>query len=34
VVRKINNTLLRADQLHHAEGDHSVDWLQPIVADA
>ena len=34
VVRKINNTLLRADQLSHAEGDHSIDWLQPIVADA
>ncbi len=34
VVRKINNTLLRADQIHHAEGDHSIDWLQPIVADA
>jgi isocitrate lyase len=34
VVRRINNTLLRADQLHHAEGDDSVDWLQPIVADA
>jgi isocitrate lyase len=34
VVRKINATLLRADQLHHAEGDASIDWLQPIVADA
>ena len=34
VVRKINATLLRADQLHHAEGDDSIDWLQPIVADA
>ena len=34
VVRRINNTLLRADQLHHAEGDASIDWLQPIVADA
>jgi isocitrate lyase len=34
VVRRINNTLLRADQLHHAEGDDSVDWMQPIVADA
>jgi len=34
VVRRINNTLLRADQLHHAEGDGAVDWLQPIVADA
>jgi isocitrate lyase len=34
VVRKINNTLLRADQLNHAEGNDSIDWLQPIVADA
>jgi isocitrate lyase len=34
VVRRINNTLLRADQIHHAEGDTSVDWLKPIVADA
>jgi isocitrate lyase len=34
VVRRINNALLRADQLHHAEGDDSVDWIQPIVADA
>jgi isocitrate lyase len=34
VVKRINNTLLRADQLHHAEGNHDVDFLQPIVADA
>ena len=34
VVRRINNTLLRADQLHHAEGNDSIDWMQPIVADA
>jgi len=34
VIRRINNTLLRADQIHHAEGDTSVDWLKPIVADA
>ncbi len=34
VVRRINNTLLRADQLHHAEGNDSIDWLKPIVADA
>jgi isocitrate lyase len=34
VVRRINNTLLRADQIHTAEGDNSVDWLQPIIADA
>ncbi|WP_405238813.1 isocitrate lyase [Lentisalinibacter orientalis] len=34
VVRRINNTLMRADQIHHAEGDDSIDWMQPIVADA
>jgi isocitrate lyase len=34
VVRRINNTLLRADQIHHAEGNDSIDWLKPIVADA
>ncbi|MGN6313315.1 MAG: isocitrate lyase [Rhodanobacteraceae bacterium] len=34
VVRRINNTLLRADQIAHAEGDDSTDWLVPIVADA
>ncbi|OOG40443.1 isocitrate lyase [Rhodanobacter sp. C06] len=34
VVKRINNTLLRADQLHHAEGNDEIDWLAPIVADA
>ena len=34
VVRRISNALTRADQLHHAEGDDSIDFLQPIVADA
>jgi len=34
VVRRINRTLLRADQIHHAEGNDEVDWMQPIVADA
>jgi isocitrate lyase len=34
VIRRINNTLRRADELHHAEGDDSIDWLKPIVADA
>ncbi|GAA4909609.1 isocitrate lyase [Stackebrandtia albiflava] len=35
VVRRINNALLRADQIEHAEGVQSVeDWLVPIVADA
>jgi len=34
VVRRINNTLRRADEICHAEGDDSIDWLKPIVADA
>ncbi|MEV4874161.1 isocitrate lyase [Streptomyces syringium] len=35
VVRRINNALLRADQIATAEGDGAaVDWLVPIVADA
>lgn len=34
VVERINNALLRADEIHHAEGNDSVDWMQPIVADA
>jgi isocitrate lyase len=34
VVKRINNTLLRADQLNHAEGKDDCDWLVPIVADA
>jgi isocitrate lyase len=34
VVRRINNALQRADELHHAEGNDSIDWFKPIVADA
>jgi isocitrate lyase len=34
VVKRINQTLQRADQIAHMEGDDSVDWFAPIVADA
>jgi len=34
VVRRINNTLRRADEIYHAEGNDEIDWLKPIVADA
>jgi isocitrate lyase len=34
VVKRINNTLLRADQIQQAEGGGDTDFLQPIVADA
>ena len=33
MVKRINNALRRADQIHWAEGDDSVDWFVPIVAD-
>ena len=34
VVRRINNALMRADQIAKVEGDRSVEnWLAPIVAD-
>ncbi|MBA4304136.1 MAG: isocitrate lyase [Sphingobacteriaceae bacterium] len=34
VVRRINNALLRADQIQRLQGDGEVDFLVPIVADA
>lgn len=34
VVKRINQTLQRADQIHRAEGNTDVDWFLPIVADA
>jgi isocitrate lyase len=34
VVRRINNALLRADQIDWANGDLTTDYLVPIVADA
>src|SRR5690348_8741728 len=34
VVRRINNALLRQDQIEAAEGELTQDWLAPIVADA
>src|SRR5262249_10150637 len=34
VVRRINNALLRADQIHHMEGKNGIHWMAPIVADA
>jgi isocitrate lyase len=34
LVRRLNNALLRADQIHTAEGDTETYWLAPIVADA
>jgi hypothetical protein len=34
VVRKINNTFMRADQIQWSEGKNDIDYFAPIVADA
>src|SRR6202007_496529 len=34
VVRRLNNALLRADQIDWSEGRNGTEWLAPIVADA
>jgi isocitrate lyase len=34
VVKRINNTLRRADQIATMEGDRSTHWFAPIIADA
>lgn len=34
LVRRINNALLRTDQIHWLEGNTDKDWIVPIIADA
>jgi isocitrate lyase len=34
VVKRINQALLRADQIRYQEGRHDTYWLAPIIADA
>ncbi|HSK99677.1 MAG TPA: isocitrate lyase [Rubrobacteraceae bacterium] len=34
VVKRINQALQRADQIHHSEGRNGTYWFAPIVADA
>ena len=34
VVKRINQALQRADQIHYSEGNEETDWFAPIVADA
>lgn len=34
VVKRINNALLRCEQIDSVNGDNSRDWMRPIVADA
>src|SRR5690242_11792528 len=32
--RRINQALMRADQIHHSEGKNGVNWFAPLIADA
>ncbi len=34
LVGRLNAALLRADQIHHQQGENGTDWVVPIVADA
>jgi isocitrate lyase len=34
VVRRINSSLMRADQIHHMDGNDDTYWFAPIIADA
>jgi isocitrate lyase len=34
LVERLNNALLRADQIHTMRGKNGINWLAPIVADA
>jgi isocitrate lyase len=34
MVERINNAFIRTDEIHSLNGDESIDWFAPIVADA
>jgi isocitrate lyase len=34
LVRRLQSALRRADEIHHARGEESIDWYVPFVADA
>lgn len=34
LVRRLNNALIRADQIHHSEGKNGINFLAPMIADA
>ena len=33
MVKRLNNALIREDQIHSLEGNHDINWYAPIVAD-
>ncbi|HTL48697.1 MAG TPA: isocitrate lyase [Verrucomicrobiae bacterium] len=34
LIKRINHSLMRADQIHHLKNDHKIHWMAPLVADA
>ena len=34
LVRRMNQALTRADQIHHSEGKNGITWFAPLIADA
>lgn len=34
LLKRINNSLMRADQIHHLKNDDSTYWMAPLIADA
>jgi isocitrate lyase len=34
LVEKINNALIRTDEIYNVDGKNSIDWMAPIIADA
>ena len=34
LVERVNNALMRADQIHHERGEQGTDWIVPVIADA
>lgn len=34
MVKRVNNALMRADQIDHLKGRNGLDWIVPIIADA
>ncbi|MBI4116025.1 MAG: isocitrate lyase [Candidatus Omnitrophica bacterium] len=34
LIKRINNSLHRADQIHHLKNEHSIHWMAPLIADA
>ncbi len=34
LIKRINNSLMRADQIHHLKNDDTTYWMAPLIADA